>query len=142
CHRGSAASAQGVQEWMGVPFARMKWTEKYPAEILPRRRFFSLPAAVGRRRLRGPRVGGCRAFRNSSGDSCRSTWRLHSPRIGGYPRELCFTRDLPELYVPTIGTGGADRIDARDAGVDRARQCAPVGERQYGHRIGVAERAI
>ena len=84
--------------------------------------------------------GVCRAFQNSSSDSCRSAWDVHSPLIGGYPRELRFTRLVSELYMPTAGTRSADRIDASRAGFRRSRQCSRVGRRQYGHRIGITKR--
>jgi hypothetical protein len=124
-----------------VPSPSLKQTEKISGRNFPARALFSRcspVSVVGRYAVLWRGV--CRAFQNSSSDSCRSAWDVHSPLIGGYPRELRFTRLVSELYMPTAGTRSADRIDASRAGFRRSRQCSRVGRRQYGHRIGITKR--
>ena len=124
-----------------MPSPSLKQTEKISGRNFPARALFSRcspVSVVGRYAVLWRGV--CRAFQNSSSDSCRSAWDVHSPLIGGYPRELRFTRLVSELYMPTAGTRSANRIDASRAGFRRSRQCSRVGRRQYGHRIGITKR--
>ncbi len=133
----------GYKGGWGVSSSSLKQTEKISGRNFPAQALFSRcspVSVVGRYAVLWQGV--CRAFQNSSRDSCRGAWDVHCPLIGGYPCELRFTRLVSELYMPTAGTGSANGIDASPAGFRRARQCSPVGKRQYGHRIGIAKRTV
>jgi hypothetical protein len=86
--------------------------------------------------------GVCRAFRNSSSDSCRSAWGVHAPQLERYRSELCFTRLLSEPYMPTAGTRSGNRIGTSRAGFRRSRQRSPVWRRQYGRRVDITQRTV